>query len=130
MNLKFNHDCFFIFIFLGRNLIQDLRLVNFIVRSLLQSIFSSLTLNFEVAKKGPLAHPGNRTPVSTVGGYYDTTTPDALLTVLLSEHIILTGLSICTNNGLFQKFLQFSYSLVKGVEAYLYVVGNNIWPSK
>ena len=24
------------------------------------------------------AHPGNRTPVSTVGGYYDTTTPDAL----------------------------------------------------
>ena len=26
-----------------------------------------------------LAHPGNRTPVSTVGGYYDTTTPDALL---------------------------------------------------
>ena len=23
------------------------------------------------------AHPGNRTPVSTVGGYYDTTTPDA-----------------------------------------------------
>ena len=26
------------------------------------------------------AHPGNRTLVSTVGGYYDTTTPDALLT--------------------------------------------------
>ena len=25
------------------------------------------------------AHPGNRTLVSTVGGYYDTTTPDALL---------------------------------------------------
>ncbi|GAB4858527.1 proline-rich receptor-like protein kinase [Ancistrocladus abbreviatus] len=25
------------------------------------------------------AHPGNRTPVSTVGGYYDTTTPDAPL---------------------------------------------------
>ena len=25
------------------------------------------------------AHPGNRTPVSTVGGYYDTTTPDALV---------------------------------------------------
>ncbi|PPR90568.1 hypothetical protein GOBAR_AA30116 [Gossypium barbadense] len=24
------------------------------------------------------AHPGNRTPVSTVGGYYDTTTLDAL----------------------------------------------------
>lgn len=24
------------------------------------------------------AHPGNRTLVSTVGGYYDTTTPDAL----------------------------------------------------
>jgi hypothetical protein len=23
------------------------------------------------------AHPGNRTLVSTVGGYYDTTTPDA-----------------------------------------------------
>ncbi|PON65715.1 hypothetical protein PanWU01x14_114580 [Parasponia andersonii] len=28
--------------------------------------------------KGIDAHPGNRTPVSTVGGYYDTTTPDAL----------------------------------------------------
>ena len=26
------------------------------------------------------AHPGNRTLVSTVGGYYDTTTPDALYT--------------------------------------------------
>ena len=25
-----------------------------------------------------VAHPGNRTPVSTVGGYYDTTTLDAL----------------------------------------------------
>jgi hypothetical protein len=25
------------------------------------------------------AHPGNRTLVSTVGGYYDTTTPDAPL---------------------------------------------------
>ena len=24
------------------------------------------------------AHPGNRTPVSTMGGYYDTTTLDAL----------------------------------------------------
>ncbi|EOY06490.1 Uncharacterized protein TCM_021195 [Theobroma cacao] len=33
-------------------------------------------------KKAPglkVAHPGNRTPVSTVGGYYDTTTPDALV---------------------------------------------------
>ncbi|RYR52612.1 hypothetical protein Ahy_A06g027507 [Arachis hypogaea] len=29
------------------------------------------------------AHPGNRTPVSTVGGYYDTTTPDALLALVL-----------------------------------------------
>ncbi|KAL4352107.1 hypothetical protein GQ457_06G029870 [Hibiscus cannabinus] len=28
--------------------------------------------------KIPSAHPGNRTPVSTVGGYYDTTTLDAL----------------------------------------------------
>lgn len=28
-----------------------------------------------------IAHPGNRTPVSTVGGYYDTTTPDALIVV-------------------------------------------------
>ena len=27
----------------------------------------------------PRAHPGNRTPVSTVGGYYDTTTLDALI---------------------------------------------------
>ncbi|KAL4296210.1 hypothetical protein GQ457_12G005530 [Hibiscus cannabinus] len=27
------------------------------------------------------AHPGNRTPVSTVGGYYDTTTLDALLVI-------------------------------------------------
>ena len=25
------------------------------------------------------AHPGNRTPVSTVGGYYDTTTLDVLI---------------------------------------------------
>ena len=25
------------------------------------------------------AQPGNRTPVSTVGGYYDTTTPVALI---------------------------------------------------
>ena len=30
-------------------------------------------------KEGENAHPGNRTPVSTVGGYYDTTTPDALV---------------------------------------------------
>jgi hypothetical protein len=28
-------------------------------------------------KNSKRAHPGNRTPVSTVGGYYDTTTPDA-----------------------------------------------------
>jgi hypothetical protein len=28
-------------------------------------------------RKKKHAHPGNRTPVSTVGGYYDTTTPDA-----------------------------------------------------
>ena len=31
-----------------------------------------------VVKREVSAHPGNRTPVSTVGGYYDTTTPDAL----------------------------------------------------
>ena len=34
-----------------------------------------------VVKREVSAHPGNRTPVSTVGGYYDTTTPDALIVV-------------------------------------------------
>jgi hypothetical protein len=36
------------------------------------------------------AHPGNRTPVSTVGGYYDTTTLDALLPSLISLLILIS----------------------------------------
>ncbi|CAB4281538.1 unnamed protein product [Prunus armeniaca] len=41
-----------------------------------------------MVKNNNNAHPGNRTLVSTVGGYYDTTTPDALLAIQ-SETIIL-----------------------------------------
>ncbi|KAH1081265.1 hypothetical protein J1N35_021026 [Gossypium stocksii] len=37
--------------------------------------FKEQSLKNKVKK---IAHPGNRTPVSTVGGYYDTTTLDAL----------------------------------------------------
>ena len=33
------------------------------------------------------AHPGNRTLVSTVGGYYDTTTPDALHVFWLTIYV-------------------------------------------
>jgi hypothetical protein len=36
-------------------------------------------------QKTNIAHPGNRTPVSTVGGYYDTTTPDALADFLYPQ---------------------------------------------
>ena len=52
------------------------------------------------------AHPGNRTPVSTVGGYYDTTTPDALVEVLVeilfyySIYMFLYVLLICNNTNL------------------------------
>jgi hypothetical protein len=35
-----------------------------------------------------LEHPGNRTPVSTVGGYYDTNTPGALCVSVLAGMFI------------------------------------------
>ena len=38
-----------------------------------------------------IAHPGNRTPVSTVGGYYDTTTPDAILDLPVTLYSNLTS---------------------------------------
>lgn len=42
-------------------------------------MFQILPLWLQIEKmRKQIAHPGNRTPVSTVGGYYDTTTPDAL----------------------------------------------------
>nr|PNR28987.1 hypothetical protein PHYPA_027679 [Physcomitrium patens] len=39
--------------------------------------YSSTTTLFGRLKESRSAQPGNRTPVSTVGGYYDTTTPAA-----------------------------------------------------
>ncbi|XP_027367959.1 glutathione S-transferase-like [Abrus precatorius] len=47
------------------------------------------SINWRVFEtKREFAHPGNRTPVSTVGGYYDTTTPDALdITELIRERL-------------------------------------------
>ena len=47
-------------------------------------------------KKIVFAHPGNRTLVSTVGGYYDTTTPDALSCCLFFLY--------CRGIGLFTLF--------------------------
>ena len=44
-------------------------------------------LKGKIEKKS--AHPGNRTLVSTVGGYYDTTTPDALLPIVDVNIILL-----------------------------------------
>ncbi|CAK7334701.1 unnamed protein product [Dovyalis caffra] len=41
------------------------------------AFYSSILHGFLLQEQN--AHPGNRTPVSTVGGYYDTTTLDALL---------------------------------------------------
>lgn len=42
-----------------------------------KSILVIIAIDYMIKIK-QFAHPGNRTPVSTVGGYYDTTTLDAL----------------------------------------------------
>ena len=47
------------------------------------NIVCGLLVNGEYTVTKFCAHPGNRTLVSTVGGYYDTTTPDAQLIAVI-----------------------------------------------
>jgi len=61
-------------------------------------------------KRKDFAHPGNRTPVSTVGGYYDTTTLDAPVETSLQQEHNFTVLCIRRFHKLYSKQYKPNYN--------------------